>query len=153
MDRAGHGRRAALALVLAGSLAACAPTYTTHGYVPSDSELAQIEVGRDDRSAVEAAFGRPGMAGLLTDGAWYYVQSRYRHSGGRAPVEIDRQVLAISFDSRGRVANIERFGLEDGRVVELSRRVTETGIRDVGLIRQLLSNLGRFDPGQFIGGG
>jgi outer membrane protein assembly factor BamE (lipoprotein component of BamABCDE complex) len=153
MDRAWHGRRAVLALVLAGSVAACAPTFTLHGYAPADSELTQIEVGRDDRSAVEAAFGRPGAAGLLTDGAWYYVQSRYRHSGARAPTEIDRQVLAITFDGRGRVANVERFGLENGRVVALSRRVTDTNIRDVGLIRQLLGNLGRFDPGQFIGGG
>lgn len=150
MDRAGHGRRLALALVAAAAIGACSPTFRTHGYAPSDSELSQIEVGRDDRSTVEAAFGRPGAAGLLTDGAWYYVQSRYRHYGARAPEEIDRQVLAISFDGRGRVANIERFGLQDGRVVALSRRVTDTNIRGVGLIRQLLGNLGRFDPTQFL---
>ncbi|MFN3644122.1 MAG: outer membrane protein assembly factor BamE [Gemmobacter sp.] len=155
MDRAGQGQRAVwpravLALALAVMLTACAPTFTVHGYAPADSELTQIEVGRDTRDTVAAAFGRPGAAGLLTDGAWYYVQSRYRHSGARQPQEIDRQVLAISFDARGRVANIERFGLEDGRVVALSRRVTDTNIRGVGLIRQLLGNLGRFDPGQFL---
>lgn len=155
MDRAGHGRRAGLAravlvLALTGSIAACSPTFRVHGYAPADSELTQIEVGRDDRAAVEAAFGRPGTAGLLTDGAWYYVQSRYREYGARAPQEIDRQVLAISFDANGRVSNIERFGLEDGRVVTLSRRVTDSNIRGVGLIRQLLGNLGRFDPSQFL---
>jgi outer membrane protein assembly factor BamE (lipoprotein component of BamABCDE complex) len=152
---AGTGRAGALvlALALAGALGACAPTYTLHGYAPPDSELTQIEVGRDDRAAVEAAFGRPGVAGLLTEDVWYYVQSRHRHSGLRAPAEIERQVLAISFDGQGRVANIERFGLEQGRVVALSRRVTDPTVRGVGLLRQLLRNLGRFDPGQFIPAG
>jgi hypothetical protein len=48
------------------------------------------------------------------------------------------------------VSNVERFGLADGRVVPLSRRVTETNIQGSGLIRQLLGNLGNFDPGAFI---
>ena len=131
-------------------IAACSPTFRTHGYAPSDSELTQIEVRRDNREAVEAAFGRPGAAGLMTDGAWYYVQSRYRHVGARAPEEIERQVLAVTFDRQGRVENIQRFGLEQGRVVVLSERVTDSPVRSLGLIRQLPGNLGRFDPGQFL---
>jgi outer membrane protein assembly factor BamE (lipoprotein component of BamABCDE complex) len=139
-----------LALAAAALIAACSPTFRTHGYAPSESELTQIEVRRDTRETVEAAFGRPGAAGLMTDGAWYYVQSRYRQSGARAPEEIERQVLAITFDRQGRVENIQRFGLEQGRVVVLSERVTESTVRSLGLIRQLLGNLGRFDPGQFL---
>lgn len=153
MDRAGHWRRAALAAVVAAGIAACAPTFRVHGYAPSESELSQIEVRRDTRETVEAAFGRPAAAGLMTDGAWYYVQSRYRHVGARAPEEIERQVLAITFDAQGRVENIRRFGLEEGRVVVLSERVTESSVRSLGLIRQLLGNLGRFDPAQFLNRG
>ena len=40
--------------------------------------------------------------------------------------------------------------LERGRVVTLSRRVTDTGVVDSGLLRQLLGNLGRFNPGDFL---
>jgi outer membrane protein assembly factor BamE (lipoprotein component of BamABCDE complex) len=150
MERSGQWRRAGLALAAAALIAGCSPTFRTHGYAPSDSELTQIEVRRDDREAVEAAFGRPGATGLMTDGAWYYVQSRYRLMGARAPQEIERQVVAITFDRQGRVENIRRFGLEEGRVVVLSERVTESTVRGLGLIRQLLGNLGRFDPGQFL---
>jgi hypothetical protein len=32
----------------------------------------------------------------------------------------------------------------------LSRRVTDSNIKGVGLIRQLLGNLGRVNPGQFL---
>ena len=56
-------------------------------------------------------------------------------------------MLAVSFDNRGVVRNIERFGLEDGRVVTLQRRVTETGVVDRVLVRQLLRNLGRIGSG------
>ena len=140
-----------LALVL-GLLAtaACSATYRSHGYAPSDEDLSAIVIGRDTRETVAAAVGRPGVGGVLADGAWYYVESRWRHFGPRAAQEIDRQVLAISFDGRGRVSNIERFGLEDGRVVALSRRVTETNIRGVSFLQQLLTNAGHFDPGAFF---
>ena len=57
--------------------------------------------------------------------------------------------MAISFDSRGRVANIERFGLERGQVIPLERRITDNGESDRTFLRQLLGNLGRIGPGAF----
>jgi outer membrane protein assembly factor BamE (lipoprotein component of BamABCDE complex) len=132
-----------LAVLLGLSLAACSPVYRNHGYVPLEQDLALIEVGTDTRDTVAEKVGRPTAAGLLNDVGWYYVQSRYKHVGPREPQEIDRQVLAISFNEAGTVENIERFGLEDGKVVALSRRVTETNIKGIGFIRQLLGSLGK----------
>lgn len=75
----------ATGFVLAGLLAlvisACAPVYRNSGYVPSDEELALIEVGRDNRDSVAATLGRPSAAGLLNDVGWYYVQSRWKTFG------------------------------------------------------------------------
>ena len=59
--------------------------------------------------------------------------------------------MAVSFDANGVVANIERFGLERGRVVTLSRRVTDSGVTGVSLAGQLLGNLGNFNPAGIIG--
>ena len=138
------------ALVLATAVAACSPVIRNHGYVPAEDELAQVEVGVDTRDSVGQKIGRPSTSGLLNDEGWYYVQSRYRHSGPREPREIERQVLAITFNERGVVENIARFGLEDGQVVEISRRVTETNIKGIGLIRQLLGNFGRVQAGDLF---
>jgi outer membrane protein assembly factor BamE (lipoprotein component of BamABCDE complex) len=143
------GRWLPLPLVLS-AVVACSPVYRNHGYVPAADELALLTVGKDTRDSVEIAVGRPSAAGLLNDEGWYYVQSRYRQFGPRAAQEIDRQLVAISFDKDGTVTNIERFGLEDGRVITLSRRVTETSIKGQGLIRQLLKNFGRFRAGDFL---
>ena len=70
-----------------------------------------------------------------------------RAIGQLASKEIERQVVAISFSSNGVVQNIERFGLERGEVVQISRRVTSSSVKDKSFLRQLLGNIGRFSPG------
>ncbi len=131
---------AGLALVV---MVACAPVFRNHGYVPAPDELALVEVGVDTRETVGQKVGRPSTSGLLNDVGWFYVQSRYKNLGYREPQEIDRQVLAITFTESGVVENISTFGLEDGKVVQISRRVTESNIKGIGFIRQLLGSLGR----------
>ena len=133
-------------LVLAG----CVPIYRNHGYVPPDLDLAQIVVGQTNVAELPVLIGEPSAQGLLTGAGWYYVGSRWRHYGARAPEEIDRQVVAISLNEGGVVTNVERFGLERGRVVVLSRRVTDSGITEVSFIRQILGNLGTFNAGSII---
>ncbi|MDX5357750.1 MAG: outer membrane protein assembly factor BamE [Rhodobacterales bacterium] len=150
MVKAKTGLRMALAGLALLALGACAEVIRNHGYTPSDEDLSAVTVGKDTRETVTAKVGRPSAGGLMADSGWYYVQSRWSHKGARAPQEIDRQVLAISFDARGQVSNIERFGLQDGQVVALSRRVTDTNIKGVGFIQQMMGNFGRFNPGQFI---
>lgn len=143
--------RAAL-LFAAVSLSACSATFRDHGYAPTESELQDIIVGVDTRATVEDLVGRPSTSGVLTESAYYYLSDRRRLFAYRAPEVVDRQLVAVSFDDEGVVSNIERFTLEDGRVVPLSRRVTDSAVRDTTFIRQLLGNLGRFDPARVLGG-
>jgi outer membrane protein assembly factor BamE (lipoprotein component of BamABCDE complex) len=142
----------ALLAGLVVSLAACSPVTRFHGYAPDDTQLAQIEVGRDTRETVAEKVGRPGVSGVMEGGDWYYVQSDWIEQGWRAPVEVRREVVAITFDGQDRVANVERYGLADGEVIALSRRVTETGPRGQSILRQLLGSIGQFDPTQVLGG-
>ncbi|PWE33962.1 outer membrane protein assembly factor BamE [Maritimibacter sp. 55A14] len=146
------GRALVAALGLAG-LAACATQYRDHGYTPPETELENVIVGVDTRGSVEETIGRPSSTGVLEDSAWYYVSSRMRHFGALKPKEVQREIVAISFDDADVVSNVERFGLEDGRVVALSRRVTETSIRDMTLLEQLTRNFGRLGLADTIGGG
>lgn len=128
----------------------CTPLYRNHGYVPTDDELALIEVGVDTRESVAQKVGRPSTSGLLNDVGWYYVQSRWQTLGPREPREIDRQVVAISFTPEGQVTDVGRFGLENGQVISLSRRVTETNVQGAGFIRQLLGNIGGLRADQIL---
>ena len=143
-------RQFTIGLGAAVVLSACATLDDSHGYIPDPALLGEIVVGLDTKTTVERIVGPPGTTGIVNDGGWYYVASEYERFLWRAPVETDREVLVIRFDDRARVSNIERFGLEAGRVVVLERRVTETGIKEIGLLQQLFSNFGRLDAGQLF---
>lgn len=142
--------RTILALALATALTACSPTYRNHGYVPAEEDLAQLVVGKDTRETAAPKVGRPSASGLLNDTGWFYVQSRWEQRGALAPKEIDRQVVALTFSQRGVLENVERFGLERGQIVPLSRRVTESSVKGLGVLRQLFSNFGRLGAGQIL---
>jgi outer membrane protein assembly factor BamE (lipoprotein component of BamABCDE complex) len=137
--------RAGLAGLTLTAVVACAPVYRNHGYVPAPDELALVEVGVDTRETLAQKIGRPSTSGLLNDVGWFYVQSRYKNVGYRQPQEIERQVLAVTFSEAGVVQNIATYGLADGKVVAISRRVTETNIKGIGFIRQLLGSLGKIN--------
>ncbi|HMQ93222.1 MAG TPA: outer membrane protein assembly factor BamE [Amaricoccus sp.] len=143
-------RRAGAPLVLAGALvAACAPTIQVHGYVPSQADVAQVTPGVSNYESVEAALGRPSSSGLLRDSSWYYVQSTVESYTYNKPRVIDRVVLAVDFNANGVVEGLTRYGLEDGRIVNLTTRTTETGGRRMGVLEQLFGNLLTLDAEQF----
>lgn len=143
--------RAGLIGMAVVSLSACVALYRNHGYVPNDEELAEIQVGVDTRDSVTEAVGSPGSSGVLQDSGFYYVATRMRHYGATQPKVVSRELVAISFNQSGVVQNIERFGLEDGRVVPLSRRVTSSSVENNTFLRQLMGNLGNFNPGDALG--
>ena len=149
--RMGYMLRAAVLLASLFVLSACAAKLNdSHGYVPDDALLAEVKIGVDTKETVGRLLGRPGTEGIIDDLGWYYVKSDYETFLWRAPVETDREVVAVSFSESGIVENVERFGLEQGRVVVLSRRVTTSNTRGIGFLRQLFSNLGSFNPGDFL---
>jgi outer membrane protein assembly factor BamE (lipoprotein component of BamABCDE complex) len=145
--------RTAMVILALAAVPGCARIDSSHGYIPDESTLSDIRVGRDTKETVARIAGQPGTEGVIDDRGWYYVKSDYERFLWRAPVETDREVVAVSFTETGVVENIERFGLENGRVVALNRRVTTSNTRGVGFLRQLFSNLGNIDAGQFLGGG
>jgi outer membrane protein assembly factor BamE (lipoprotein component of BamABCDE complex) len=144
-----RSRRKVISAVTLGvflSLAACSPQFRNHGYAPLQEDLDQIKIGSDTRESVSERIGVPASSGVLNDSGYYYVRTRTRSIGPLAKQPIEREVVAISFSSAGIVQNVERFGMERGKVVPLSRRVTSSSVSDKSFIRQLLGNLGRFRP-------
>jgi len=131
----------------------CTTMYRNHGYAPTDEQLAEVLIGVDTRDTVADVVGPPTASGVVNGGDFYYVQSRFRLYGPLEPREIDREVVAIRFDAEGIVSNVERFGLENGQIVALSRRVTQDNVRDTTFLRQLFGSIGNFNAGDFIGGG
>ena len=142
-------RCAGVALICFGLLAAgCSPTVQVHGYVPSEADLSRIRPGFDDAGSVEEILGRPSSGGVLRDSAWYYVQSTVQNYTYHPPEVIDRKVIAVNFNQGGVVTGVRRYGLQDGRVVDLETETTETGGREMNMVEQLFGNLLNLDAQQ-----
>jgi outer membrane protein assembly factor BamE (lipoprotein component of BamABCDE complex) len=124
--------------------AACTTQYRNHGYAPTSQDLEEVGVGVDTRDRVAETIGTPSASGVLDEGGYYYVRSRVRHYGARKPKVVERRVVAVTFDQRGVVRNVAEYSLEDGQVVPLSRRVTDGGVEERGVLAQLLANIGNF---------
>lgn len=155
MTQAGRNTGRLIRATLVGSAlflaVGCTTLFRNHGYAPSDEQLADVLVGVDTRGTVADVIGPPTTSGVTNGGDFFYVQSRFRLYGPLEPKEVEREVVAIRFDAEGVVSNVERFGLENGNVVALSRRVTQDNIRDTTFLRQLFGSIGQFNAGDFIG--
>lgn len=142
-------RRSLFGLLAAGVFAAgCVPTVRVHGYVPSAADISQVRLGVDNYDSVEKALGQPSSSGLLQDRSWYYVQSVVENYTYHAPKVIDRTVLAVNFNDSGVVTDLVEYGLEDGRIVNLTARTTGSGGQSLGVLEQLFGNLLNLDAEQ-----
>jgi len=139
-----------LGLMLGGLATACSPVIRSHGFMPTEESLARVEVGVDSRSTVQRKLGRPSMDGVFNDDGWYYVATTVEHYTYHEPEVIDRRVLAIQFDEIGQVAAINRYGLEDGRIIDLETRTTPTHGRQLTILEQVIGNLGAISGEEFF---
>ena len=130
-------------------VAGCVPKVDVHGYVPIAEDVASIAVG-DAQESVLARLGEPTTRGLAGTNAWYYISSKVRRVAFFAPEEIGRQIVAITFSGE-RVAQIERYGLADGRVINLNTNETVTDGRKLTFFEQFLGNVGNFSAESFLG--
>ncbi|MCV2875375.1 outer membrane protein assembly factor BamE [Rhodobacteraceae bacterium XHP0102] len=146
-------RAVALAAVFGLTLAGCTESFRDHGFVPPQDELDAITLGQDTRDTLAQTLGQPAGAGVIGETTWFYSQYRVRSYAWRAPEIVTREIVAVSFADNGTVSNVETFTLADGQVVDISRRVTESSIREVSIFRQVLGNFGRINIGELVNAG
>lgn len=144
-----RGRRTGLAALLSLSLlmAACEASVDEHGFVPRPEDLQSIRPGATTREQVRELLGTPVAMAPFEHGAWYYASSSFENYMFFAPRLRERGLVVIRFGSNGAVAEIEQLDEKDGRDILLVERKTETRGRELGLMGQLLGNIGRFSGG------
>ncbi len=138
----GFLRLSATALAL-GAAAACAPIQSYSGFVTerSETEVVDPQVGVDTRATIQQRFGSPSTTAIFDQTAWYYVSSVQERIAFYTPETTFRHVMVVRFDG-DMVASVEKFGLERGRIVNYADEATPTRGRELGIIEQLLGNVG-----------
>ncbi|MEL7463110.1 MAG: outer membrane protein assembly factor BamE [Pseudomonadota bacterium] len=147
-----QAKRALIALAAVGFLAGCEETYTNHGFAPQIAELDTIQAGTDTRGSVLRKLGRPSSISSFDSDSWYYEASRIERYAFYEPKVVDRTVVTVAFDDAGRVTDVGRYGVEDGRIIDLVTRTTPTYGRELTVLQQIFGNLGRFNAEQLTGG-
>lgn len=133
--------------LLTATIMACAPVIDNRGYFFDDRSVDNIEKGVTNKEAVRETFGSPSSQSVLNNGAYYYIYSRFVTESYRAPEEVDRKVLAIYFDENNTVRDLAVYGLEDGIIVPIVARTTQTQGSELTALQQIFGNVGRFGDG------
>ncbi len=143
-------RSATAALVCCAGLllSGCSKDINARGNLPPDVALEQLEPGEQTRQDVQVILGTPSHVASFDGETWYYISALTTQYAFYSVEELERDVYALTFDERGILTEVKRFGLEDGEEVQFAERETPTMGREFSLIEQLIGNLGRFDRGR-----
>lgn len=137
---------AALAALLA--LSACSTSEVLNqGYVVDEKSLELVPVG-SSREQVLLALGSPSTTATFDNEVFYYIsQKRVRPVAFMEPRLVNQTVLAVYFNSDGRVERIANYGLQNGQLFDFISRTTPTGGRDRTFLGQILTDTGSSGPG------
>ena len=131
-----------LSVALLFVILGCSEQYRKHGYIPSEEELSSVSVSQDDKNTVIKKLGTPSIGGIFSDGNIYFVESKVLKNSIRASKPVDRQVLVLSFDDKGKLDNIQKFGIEKGKIVILDYHTTPSGLKNMSFLFRLFQNVG-----------
>ena len=126
--------------VLAASLAGCGAQIDRHGHVFMDVDLAQIQPGMS-KEQVTTALGSPDTTSSIGGDAYYYISTTQKSYAFFKPWEIDRKVVAVYFDQKGSVQQVEQYGLKDGVIVHYAKDETPARGKDLSVLDQIFGNI------------
>ena len=139
-----RGPRLLLCCALAAALlAGCAPQVHMQGHVSDPDALAAIEPGVQTRADVALLLGTPSAVATFDDARWYYITRRTETTAFYDPELIEQQIVVVTFDESGVVADVSSFAAEQARAIEPVDEESPTRGSTPGMFEQFFGNLGR----------
>ena len=130
---------------MCAALVACAPRLDTRGNLPDPDQLTKIMPGQHTRMQVAEILGSPSNISTFDQETWFYVSQRTETMAFFEPDVKTRQVVILRFDKGGKLADVKTIGLEEGRNILPVERETPTSGNEMGIIEQIIGNLGKFN--------
>jgi outer membrane protein assembly factor BamE (lipoprotein component of BamABCDE complex) len=137
-------RSATLAILCAGLLVGgCAKVRDQQGYLADEQLLSAVQVGVDNRDSVMGTLGRPSFVGQFDQRDWYYVSRNTKQLAFSQPRASEQTVLHVRFDEAGKVASVERTGLERVASISPTGDKTPTLGRNRSFFEELFGGIGQ----------
>ena len=129
------------------ALGACEATVDVRGYVPHAEQLEKLQPGVQNRQDVNDLLGTPSTVAMFKDETWLYISRKTSTVSFMTPKVLEQHVVAVDFDDRGVVADIRRYELADGKVINHVSRKTPSPGKELSFLEQLVGNVGKFSGG------
>src|SRR5579885_3212453 len=126
------------AAVVAVPLAACSPTISARGNLPTAEQLSQIKPGVTDKASVTALLGSPSSVATFDDTTWYYISQKSQELAFFRPEARDPEVVAVTFDKEGVVKDVRKTSSKAPR-------------KELSFVEQLIGNFGKFNTNSAAG--
>jgi outer membrane protein assembly factor BamE (lipoprotein component of BamABCDE complex) len=129
--------RAAAAILIGATLAACTGEQFQKGYILPPGALEQIPIGAS-QDQVLIVMGTPSTVATLSGEVFYYISQRSERKVAFLHQQVvDQRVIAIYFDKDRRVQRIANYGLQDGRIFDFISRTTPTSGQELSYLTPL----------------
>jgi len=124
-------------------ISGCTIDEGTSGHVINEKRFARLKEGVSSKQAVESALGSPSIKSEYNN-VWHYISKHVKRNALNKDVIEEYQSIAITF-SGDVVKSIKRVKNKKIREVANNPHVTKTAGREMGVMEQLIGNLGRFN--------
>lgn len=115
-----------------------------NGNMPANEKISEIRMGQSKQDVMNI-LGAPSLTTGLSDDHWIYMASTIKKVAFFRPEELDRKVLAISFDN-GQISKIEKLSLADGNNFKIDTHTTQTTEQEQGFFRKYFGGVGSYMP-------
>lgn len=124
-------------------LAGCSSTQTTHGQIIPEENLAMLEAGQHDKLAVLRYLGSPSSETPFSENQWLYITTKTEDRAFSHDEVTSRKILVVNFDADDKLLEIRELSAEDSRNLTPLAQQTQTQGQSLGILDQMLDNLGR----------
>jgi outer membrane protein assembly factor BamE (lipoprotein component of BamABCDE complex) len=139
-------RAAVFGLAAVTALASgCAERIRSHGQFVEQQKIDQLTPGVSTSDDVQSLFGPPTATATFDGNVWYYIGQRLAYQSLSKPEVLDREVVIVTFRAGEVVDTVDKVQLQGESDVPLINRETPTSGRTLGVLEQLLGNMGRFN--------
>lgn len=115
-----------------------------NGNMPAQEKVDEIRLGQSKQDVMNI-LGAPSLTTGLSDDHWIYMASTTKKVAFFRPEELERKVLAISFDN-DQISKIEKLSLADGNKLPIDTDITQTTEQEQGFFRKYFGGVGTYMP-------
>jgi outer membrane protein assembly factor BamE (lipoprotein component of BamABCDE complex) len=126
-------------------LTSCSVEIEEHGKRIGTNLLDKIVPGSTQKEQVLSILGTPSTENDFGSKAWLYIASNNRKTALFGDKLVSRSIIKIIFNDKNTVTKITTLTEKDQINVEHNQEKTPTAGQEIGILQQLLGNVGRFN--------